>query len=336
MPLLESRVISFEIDETGKQIGTPSISEDGDRGPNGEGGGEQSHDETESHDHLKRMPDTPDGNSDQKRRRFIWPESLHKDFVAAIFDIGIRNASPDHIFELMCREDPRCAAFVNVNGILSHVQRCSNLRDRSNPHDWSYYEKSLLHGNEPQRLVKSRLGEDVNVEEDSSTSRNGNFGLEQKLFLLRKQLQLINDTIQIQSKFLASVKSSMDTQLKAQAKIIQNISSLDQSYAKQLQSNNQRQQKLLSSLPTYSESIVPSQGTNEATPRVELQIMSDMRTHMDLHRQLMLRKDTQVSQFQGKSNVSDEIQNDKDSVTQEWNWDEDHLDANLFSFLDEP
>lgn len=332
MPMQESRVI-FEIDESGKRVGTPSVSEDGGE-LNGDHSGEPSIDEGEEMDRLKRLAGSLEGSGDHKRRRFLWPESLHKDFVAAIFDIGIRNGSPDHLFDLMCQEDPRCAAFVNANGILDHLNRCQGLRDRLNPHYWSYYEKSLLNGNDTPINHYRVFNEDHSA--DETALNEGNLGFEQKLFLLRKQLHLIDDTIQIQFKFLYSVKAAMESQLKTQAKIIQVISSLDQSYAKQLQSNNQRQQQLLSSLPMYSDSNTSHPLNDTASSRVELQIMSDMRTHMDLHRQLMLRKDNQVSQFSGKVNSTEDVPVEREPPVQEWSWDEENLDTHLFSFLDEP
>jgi hypothetical protein len=32
------------------------------------------------------------GNSHKPKKRFIWPEELHKDFIAAVFEVGLRTA----------------------------------------------------------------------------------------------------------------------------------------------------------------------------------------------------------------------------------------------------
>jgi hypothetical protein len=46
-------------------------------------------DKYDSDDHQFDQLDKDDNPNGKKR--FVWPESLHKDFIAAVFDIGMKN-----------------------------------------------------------------------------------------------------------------------------------------------------------------------------------------------------------------------------------------------------
>jgi SHAQKYF class myb-like DNA-binding protein len=39
--------------------------------------------------------------SDSSKRRVVWPDALHRDFMAAVFDIGLQHANPKEILSLM-------------------------------------------------------------------------------------------------------------------------------------------------------------------------------------------------------------------------------------------
>ena len=47
-------------------------------------------DKYDSDDHQFDQLDKDDNPNGKKR--FVWPESLHKDFIAAVFDIGMKNS----------------------------------------------------------------------------------------------------------------------------------------------------------------------------------------------------------------------------------------------------
>jgi hypothetical protein len=285
---------------------------------------------------FKRASASYEGDPEQKRKRFVWPDALHRDFIAAIFDVGLKHADPEIVIELLERDDPKAVLIVNQTNVRAQVQKMSALRNRSGKDYTSYYEQSLK-AEGSQSLMKANQ---INI----NAIDNNKLALNQKLFLLKKQLDTVNNTINIQTSFLSLVKTSMATQLQTQANIINLISQLDPSYSNSLKNNNQQQQQILSSLPSFTPemgdvrvaSALPAvrpcetsaTGSAATTTRVELQIMSEMRSHMDMHRQLMLRKEDQVSQFNGKDDLPVE------PGVGDWNWDDDHMDDDhLFSFL---
>ena len=302
--------------------------------------GENSVTDAETTDSLKRGSDQLEAGHDNKRRRFLWPDSLNRDFMAAVFDVGLKNASPDQILEVMHREDPKCCASVDRGSIEAHLIRFLVLRDRNSVNYCSYFERAILEGTiSSDRLQKQQNKESGVVSTSKGKNGEDKAALAQRLSLLNKQLELVSETIKVQSKFLTLVKSSMQTHLKSQANIIQVISKLDPSYVVPLQNNNQQQQQILSALPTYSVLSEYSDVNRAPDPaasskRVELQIMSEMRTHMDLHRQLLMRKEDQVSQFSVKPGDPDPVKKEEPMNT-DWVWDEERLDEHLFNFLDD-
>ena len=302
--------------------------------------GENSVTDAETTDSLKRGSEQVEGGQDNKRRRFLWPDSLNRDFMAAVFDVGLKNASPDLILEVMCREDPKCAVSTDRATIEAHLIRFLLLRDRTSTNYCSYFERAILEGSiSSDQLHMHHRKEGGMVASSKCKNGEDKLALGHRLSLLKKQLELVSDTIKVQSKFLTLVKTSMQSHLKSQANIIQVISKLDPSYAAPLQNNNQQQQQLLSALPTYSALSEFSDMNKAADPaasskRVELQIMSEMRTHMDLHRQLLMRKEDQVSQFNVKQSDS-ELVKKEEPMNVDWIWDEERLDEQLFNFLDD-
>lgn len=82
--------------------------------------------------HLSKMqsgslcPGGSSGSKDSQRRRFVWSEPLHQDFVAAVFDIGLKCASPKLLLEMMPVVDG-----LTSEHIKSHLQKYRLHRQRS-------------------------------------------------------------------------------------------------------------------------------------------------------------------------------------------------------------
>ena len=71
-------------------------------------------------------------------KRFTWPEDLHRDFVSAIFDVGLKHASPSSIMEHMPKHDQ-----ITTERIKSHLQKYRLHRVKSKKEFISSYEASL-------------------------------------------------------------------------------------------------------------------------------------------------------------------------------------------------
>lgn len=84
---------------------------------------------------AKRRKKEPDG---RWSKRFTWPEELHRDFVSAIFDVGLKHSSPATILEHMPPHEQ-----INAERIKSHLQKYRLHRVKSKKEFMSSYEASL-------------------------------------------------------------------------------------------------------------------------------------------------------------------------------------------------
>mmetsp|Transcript_33807 Transcript_33807/g.79678 ORF Transcript_33807/g.79678 Transcript_33807/m.79678 type:complete len:688 (-) Transcript_33807:153-2216(-) len=71
-------------------------------------------------------------------KRFTWPEDLHRDFVSAIFDVGLKHSSPSTIMEHMPKHEQ-----ITTERIKSHLQKYRLHRVKSKKEFISSYEASL-------------------------------------------------------------------------------------------------------------------------------------------------------------------------------------------------
>lgn len=75
-------------------------------------------------------------------KRFTWPEDLHRDFVSAIFDVGLKHSSPSTIMEHMPKHEQ-----ITTERIKSHLQKYRLHRVKSKKEFISSYEASLRNQN---------------------------------------------------------------------------------------------------------------------------------------------------------------------------------------------
>eukprot|EP00531_Pseudo-nitzschia_arenysensis_P014779 CAMPEP_0116134620 /NCGR_PEP_ID=MMETSP0329-20121206/10749_1 /TAXON_ID=697910 /ORGANISM="Pseudo-nitzschia arenysensis, Strain B593" /LENGTH=624 /DNA_ID=CAMNT_0003629355 /DNA_START=756 /DNA_END=2630 /DNA_ORIENTATION=+ len=85
-------------------------------------------------------------------KRFTWPEDLHRDFVSAIFDVGLKHSSPSTIMEHMPKHEQ-----INTERIKSHLQKYRLHRVKSKKEFISSYEASLRNFQQNQNGSSSNL-----------------------------------------------------------------------------------------------------------------------------------------------------------------------------------
>ena len=71
-------------------------------------------------------------------KRFTWPEELHRDFVSAVFDVGLKHSSPATILEHMPKHPQ-----ITSERIKSHLQKYRVHRVKSKQDFMSSYEATL-------------------------------------------------------------------------------------------------------------------------------------------------------------------------------------------------
>lgn len=90
---------------------------------------------------------TADSNKGRKKvgdkdgrwsKRFAWPDRLHRDFVAAVFDVGLKHSSPSAILEQMPQNDQ-----ITSERIKSHLQKYRLNRQKSKKEFMVNYDASM-------------------------------------------------------------------------------------------------------------------------------------------------------------------------------------------------
>lgn len=91
-------------------------------------------------------------------KRFNWPEKLHRDFVSAIFDVGLKNSSPSSILENMVPDDK-----ITTERIKSHLQKYRLHRMKSKKEFMASYESTIVqmksgqHDTDPKSLSSGEV-----------------------------------------------------------------------------------------------------------------------------------------------------------------------------------
>lgn len=94
------------------------------------------------------------GSDGRWSKRFTWPDDLHRDFVSAIFDIGLKHASPSAILDHMPKHEP-----VTSERIKSHLQKYRLHRSKAKQEFMTCYDSSMKKfqagGLEGQKVLSS-------------------------------------------------------------------------------------------------------------------------------------------------------------------------------------
>lgn len=88
-----------------------------------------------SNSKVRKKGNTSDG---RWSKRFTWPDDLHRDFVSAIFDVGLKHSSPSAILEHMPKNDQ-----ITSERIKSHLQKYRVHRTKSKKEFMTCYDASL-------------------------------------------------------------------------------------------------------------------------------------------------------------------------------------------------
>ncbi|CAM9607955.1 unnamed protein product [Chrysoparadoxa australica] len=77
-----------------------------------------------------------------KKQRFVWSESLHRHFVGAVFDIGLKKASPKLLLDAMAGQGE--AKELTSEHLKSHLQKFRLRQEQSKEDFWSKVAPGVL------------------------------------------------------------------------------------------------------------------------------------------------------------------------------------------------
>jgi hypothetical protein len=218
---------------------------------------------------IKRKPDSPTldeppGSSNGKKR-FIWPQVLHHQFVAAVFDIGLQAASAKEIAALV-KEVTSSSSGTSLEMYEANLQKLRLFRDPSRVGHKAFYEGPSVgynrhHYTQPHALATTdELGQAL-------------------LRRVQEQLLCISRGLQRQQAFAEYLQSS-----------IQRQSALHHQISSQLDQIHPEKGRSGSFSAPFSQHCTASSNLSSSS-RTELSMISEMREQMTLHRKLLLKKE---------------------------------------------
>ena len=95
-------------------------------------------------------------NAANNKKRYVWPESLHKDFISAVFDVGLRVASIGEIQASL----PELRGKLAEKDFQAHLQKLRVFRDRNLVFRQTYFEmeKATTSGKRSAHTSSARTG----------------------------------------------------------------------------------------------------------------------------------------------------------------------------------
>ncbi|RHY13935.1 hypothetical protein DYB25_006177 [Aphanomyces astaci] len=197
-----------------------------------------------AHHHPNEATSTESGISDtsqpgssgrkyeRRTKRFIWPDELHRLFVAAVFDVGLKNASPKALLTLM--GTPACTNGLTTEHLKSHLQKYRLNYDRSRVEFLKFFDESVSESTKhqkrkgkvmPQGAVtsmfpimpkrKRSLG-DMNEGSGGESSSDGEVHPDEKVAKvvaatssISRQLDMQSKTLKVQAQFQEEIQQQL-------------------------------------------------------------------------------------------------------------------------------
>jgi len=290
---------------------------------------------------VKRNSESSDQDKKSKKR-FVWPDDLHREFIAAVFDIGLNHASLESLYESLPQH--QLIAPTQIKGILARLKMFRDRRDNNSINSSS--RKSPTSSRSPRargyntNITEPRFNQDTKNESNENLSEpslpfiqrtnsvdfygnNNNEtpsdGDQEKVQMasrhIRTELRNIRETIDAHVDYISNLRTSLQTQMRLYNQLVGTLTQLDPSTAKEFQSlspadltgteatsGGTKQQVRRFSLSDLPDSYEPH---DLHDVRQELKTMSsEMRSHMSLHRQLMMRREGQLLMHSGGNTTS--------------------------------
>ena len=185
-----------------------------------------------------------DGSSDmgKAKKRFVWPESLHKDFISAVFDVGLKAANSKILHEMLAGS----SSSITIDNLKASLQKYRLFRDRSKNDHVSYYDVWLKeNGNgkisprtsDKARQLSCQTAADVAAQrqarEAATQAAAEQAQAQETASNLRKQIDIINKAIASQTQFLSALKASISKQTKIHSQLVSKLALIDPSAAVQ-------------------------------------------------------------------------------------------------------
>lgn len=256
-------------------------------------------------------------DSASNKKRFVWPESLHLDFISAVFDTGLKFATIEEIQSSLAAEKASCS----VIQLKSILQKFRIYRNRKYVRRKLFYESQGNGGNENTESLEEKFLPPLPIISDTRISDRIPHSELMKLMrgevpitaenleiserscaeyyaTMKDRLAKVHQAIKAQQELMDLTKQSLDEQSKLWAKANDIFDSVDKSIIIRTSQPAEELDHQNNMHAWQSRNFASSESNTNDTPssdRADLRIMSEMRATMDLHRKLLLQHEDQLS-----------------------------------------
>lgn len=269
---------------------------------------------------MKRNSDGSEmDNKKSNKKRFVWPDDLHREFIAAVFDVGLNHASVESLHDSLPKQHH--IGILQIKGILARLKIFRDKRDMhssssnpSSPRNWgqaSMTNLECLHDSVTHAAEIPLDSENLPLESpfqrtNSDDLENENSELAKMQIAthrIRTELRSVRDTIDAHNEYITNLRTSLNTQMRLYNQLVGTLAQLDPVAVNELQplstpdfSGAEMTRLVTGQQPRrYSMSDLHEPHDSHTDVRQELQAMSsEMRSHMSMHRQLMMRREGQL------------------------------------------
>lgn len=203
----------------------------------------------------KRKAESSSGN----KKRFIWPTGLHHSFIAAVFDIGLRQASPKELITLLGGE-------IDSDLYGSHLQKLKAFRDPSRQGYSPYYDK-------PQFGVPPTTAAPKLTTLQSTMRRS-----------LNSRVIQMGHAMALQASFLEHLQINLQRQTALYTQLAGHHTSSESESEAERECEHEHHEPIAHEIAHEPHANGPQ--------RAELSMIHEMREQMSLHRQLLLKRES--------------------------------------------
>ena len=256
----------------------------------------------------------------QPKRRFIWPDSLHREFVASIFDAGLKHlveTESEHKYHMVLASHKQAT----VEQIQRHVHKIlayrvdtkhkdvPDLRRRTNQFFLPEPGGAAEH-EEKTPLLDRASHERMDVEEQAGEGEGGgDRGLrrhrgptvEDQVESVSEKLQEMREALANAKRYESRLKSNIDKQAKLVRKLskvtdrIQALHPTAEGWRTVATSSLSSSSAVLHAPPHIRSSSSKPEELEELRLPPEISIIDEFAANMEVHRKLLLRKEEQVN-----------------------------------------
>ncbi|KAG5185197.1 hypothetical protein JKP88DRAFT_194649, partial [Tribonema minus] len=184
------------------------------------------------------------GSQARPKKRFIWPEELHRDFIAAVFDVGLKSADPRAIASLLPDAESQGGTAIRIKSTLQkmrnfryQMRKASNGGSSDMPGEGDHYAGALgdFGGGGEDALAAATANSRDGVGDGRRDVLAIPEGVQRLINWLdggqlRRNVELVAQCVQVQASIQQALSRAMENQRRLQEVMMNKVSDMGMPY----------------------------------------------------------------------------------------------------------